>query len=100
LQKNHYSFQEQVTFKGLTGVNGKNLSYDFALYDDGRLDALIECQGGQHYEPVDFYGGIEKYKIQLEHDRLKQDFCQRNHILLIEIPYTYSDEEIEAIFSR
>ncbi len=95
-----YSFQEQIKFDGLVGIGGNLLSYDFGVYENGELDFLIECQGGQHYEPVDFYGGIEKYKIQLEHDRLKQEFCQKNHILLIEIPYTYSDEEIEAIFSR
>ena len=100
LQKYHYSFKEQVTFNGLKGVNGKNLSYDFGVYENGELDFLIECQGGQHYEPVEYFGGMEKYKIQLEHDRLKRDFCQGNHILLIEIPYTYSDEEIEVIFSR
>ncbi len=95
-----YTFQEQVKFAGLKGTGNKKLSYDFGVYENGQLDFLIECQGRQHYEPVDFYGGVKQYKIQLEHDRLKQDFCQRNHILLIEIPYTYSDEEIEAIFLR
>lgn len=100
LEKYKYDFKSQVKFEGLVGTGGNLLSYDFGVYENGELDFLIECQGGQHYEPVEYFGGMEKYKIQLEHDRLKRDFCQGNHILLIEIPYTYSDEEIEAIFSR
>lgn len=49
---------------------------------------LIECQGGQHYYPVDLWGGQEAFEKQLEHDARKRDYAKRIGVILIEIPYT------------
>ena len=53
LQEKNIKFECQKTFKGLNGVNGGLLSYDFFLPD---YNLLIEFQGEQHEHPVDFNG--------------------------------------------
>ncbi len=72
-------FEEQKKFPNL----GK-LSYDFWL---PKSQTLIEYQGAQHYEPINCFGGEEKYKIQIEHDRLKREYALKNNYTLIEISY-------------
>ena len=76
-----YEFQKR--FDGLVGLNGRQLSYDFFV--DNYL--LIEIQGEQHYKPIDWYGGEEKFKQQQEHDRRKRDYAKENGYELLEIPY-------------
>ncbi len=98
LDKYNYEFSEQVKFADLKSK--KSLSYDFGLYNNGILHTLIECQGIQHFEPVEFFGGMKQYRKQLEHDKLKKQYCVDNDITLLEIPYTYTDEDIEEMFQR
>ena len=42
----------------------------------------LEYQGIQHYEPIDFFGGIEALEINVEKDRIKTNtFLKRGEIL-------------------
>ena len=61
------------------------LRYDFYIPDQS---ILIEYQGGQHYNPVDYFGGEERFKKQQEHDRMKSDYAKEHGLKLIAIPYT------------
>lgn len=82
------SFDIQKRFKGLKGVGGGNLSYDFYIPS---LNLCIEYQGEQHYRPVKFYSGQDSkknFKKQQEHDRRKRQYCIDNDIKLLEIKYT------------
>ena len=81
-----YTYQKR--FDGLIGFGGRMLSYDFAFYKNDVLSYLIECQGKQHYEPVDIFGGEEQFAKQQLHDELKNDYARRINVPLIEIPYT------------
>lgn len=86
----------QIMFKddNLTGVGGRYLSYDFAIFDDsGKISVLIECQGQQHYKPLEFFGGEEQFEIQMLHDELKREYAHDRGIQLIEIPYTEDSYE-------
>lgn len=71
--------------------NIKPLAFDFAVWVNSSL-RLIEFQGSQHYEPVTF-GGIspdrakELFVENQKRDVIKQEFCQRHQIPLLEIPY-------------
>jgi DNA-directed RNA polymerase subunit RPC12/RpoP len=81
-----------------------NCKYVYYLYYDFYLpnyNMLIEYQGIQHYEPVDFGGkGIEWAKEQLvqnkQKDKIKFDYCQNNNIPLLIIPY-WDFDNIENI---
>ena len=80
------------------GSWGKNhLRYDFGLYSsNGELLMLLECQGQQHYKPVEEFGGKNTFDQQAKNDELKRQYASEHNIPLIEIPYTcntYAKEE-------
>lgn len=86
-------FQAQKEFPDLKRI--KNLSYDFFIPS---MDILIECQGQQHYEPVEFYGGTERFALQQECDQLKREYAWENGYYLLEISYKdYRKDRIKAI---
>jgi len=72
---------------------GHNLELD--CYDhDLRLG--IEYHGKQHYEYVPyFHKNKEAFYNQKYRDELKKRMCKDNGIVLIEVPYTVKEYEIE-----
>lgn len=84
LLKTDFKIMKQYNFKDLK--NG-TLRFDFAIFKNNNLIALIEYQGQQHYYPVEHFGGEEKFNQQKENDILKRCYCKDNNIKLIEIPY-------------
>lgn len=67
-----------------------SLSFDCFLPE---YNLLIEYQGQQHFKPVDFFGGEAHFERQVIHDLIKEDFCEREGIRLVQIAYY---ENIEA----
>ena len=82
LDNNQIDYIKNYRFNDLHGVNNGLLSYDFKLIN---MPILIECQGIQHYKPVEYFGGIKRYQIQVEHDRRKKDYALKHKMRLIEI---------------
>ena len=70
------------------------LSFDFYLSD---YNAIIEFQGRQHYEPIDYFGGEGKFEQQVNHDKIKLDYCKQNNIRLLCIKY---DEDIDEVLTN
>lgn len=66
------------------------LHYDFYLPD---YYILIEYQGGQHYKPINYFGGEKQFKKQQRHDNIKRNYAKENGYRLLEIPYTCDDIE-------
>ena len=91
--ENTIDYESQKRFEDLRGYGERMLSYDFAVYSNGILSALIECQGQQHYMPVNIFGGEEQFEKQQLHDELKQEYANSLGIPLIEIPYTVETYE-------
>ena len=94
LDNTNIRYDIQATFPELLGVGGRKLSYDFLVHYDNRL-VLIEYQGIQHYEPVDFDGkGEEHAKNQFlrqkEHDHRKRQYAKKHGYKMITIKYTYA----------
>lgn len=65
------------------------MPFDFYIPE---LNALIEIQGRQHFYPIDFFGGEEKFYYQLHHDLIKEKYCEDKGYKLIQIAY-YEDIE-------
>lgn len=81
---NGVNYQTQFWFKDLK--DKKYLYFDFAIInDDGSIKCLIEYQGIQHYDLNSLHGNW-KNSPQV-HDQMKRDYCKKNNITLIEIPY-------------
>lgn len=96
LTKNNIVFEGRKTYESLLGVKGGKLSYDFYLPD---YNVLIEFQGEQHERSIDFFGGEEQFKTQLEHDKRKRDYATLHDIELLEIWY-YDFDNIESILDN
>jgi predicted nucleic acid-binding Zn-ribbon protein len=77
------NYDIQKTFDDLR--DDRLLSYDFYLPDQA---ILIEYQGQQHYEPVDHFGGTDRFKLQQKHDQMKLDYAKKHNYTLIAVPYT------------
>lgn len=87
LKKNKISFCEQYSFPDLKG-DAYSLRFDFAIFNKEQLKYLIEFQGKQHYEPVEYFGGQESFIKQQEYDIKKKEYCLKNKIPLIEVSYS------------
>jgi len=55
----------------------------------------IEYQGIQHSEPVEYFGGTEAYKVNLENDKRKKEKARLNKCVLIEVFPNYDFKEVK-----
>lgn len=85
---NSIDYECQKRFDDLRGYSDGKLSFDFAVYKNEKLLCLIECQGQQHYKPVEYFGGEEQFEKQQIHDNKKREYAKSINAELIEIPYT------------
>ena len=84
LRSHNIKFHKQYYFEDLK-PNNYPLKFDFAIFNPNII--LIEYQGKQHYEPIDFYGGIEGLQKQQLRDNQKREYCLSHNIPLYEISY-------------
>ena len=52
---------------------------------------LIEFDGQQHNEPIEYYGGEEALLKLQQHDTIKNQYALSHNIPLVRIPYTKRD---------
>lgn len=65
------------------------LPLDFYLPD---YRIAIECQGEQHFRPVDYFGGKERWQSLQVRDRKKKELCDKMGIQILyysEFPFDY-----------
>lgn len=60
-----------------------------------KYNICIEYDGKQHFEPIKYFGGITKFEYQKNNDQIKDDYCSKNGIRLMRLPYTLSKEDIK-----
>ncbi len=60
----------------------------------------IECNGIQHYEPIEKFGGEKAFKRGIELDIKKRKLCLDNNVFLYEIPYFYTKKELLEIIEK
>lgn len=89
LDLNRIEYEQQKEFEEC--VNKKNLRFDFYISDK---NLCIEFDGRQHYEPIDYFGGIDGFLYRKKLDNLKNEFCRVTGISLIRISY----EDINIVF--
>lgn len=87
------NYQEQKRFNDCRNRKGTDtLPFDFYLID---YCILIEYDGIHHYEPINGWGGYEKFKVVQENDAIKNNYCITNGIPLLRLPYTLTENEIK-----
>lgn len=92
LDKEIIRYEDHVNKKRFSWL--KNQHLDFYLPD---YNVAIECQGIQHYEPIDFAGKGEVWAKRRLYtikslDKVKRDRCKDNFVFLEYIKY---DEDVE-----
>lgn len=87
-------FIPQAKFKDCRSI--RILPFDFYL---PKYNLCIEFHGGQHYFPVEFFGGEKAFKEQKKRDKIKVKYCRDNNIPLLVIPY-WEFDNIEEILSK
>lgn len=87
LKENKIQYVHQYKFSELKGNGGGMLYFDFAIFNKNELKALIEYNGKQHYEPIEFFGGKVAFEKQQDNDNKKERFCKDNNIPLYIISY-------------
>ena len=103
LFENDVPYAVEYSFEDLYGNGGVNqLRFDFAIFNkDGSIKCLIECQGEQHFKPVEEFGGEEQFQSQIKNDSFKRQYVKDHNIKLIEISYkTKKIEQIEDILRK
>lgn len=89
LQQKNINFKEQYTCSDCVSPKGNRLKFDFAIFDkENNLQGIIEFNGEQHYNPINYFGGEERFTQIQEYDMIKRRYCFSHHIPLLEIPYT------------
>jgi len=61
-----------------------SLPFDFYLPEH---NMCIEFDGEQHFRPIEYWGGDEKFNNIKRHDNIKNDYCIKENIELIRIKY-------------
>lgn len=89
LIENDVLFEEQKKFNWLKNKN--NLSLDFYLPE---YNIAIECQGVQHFKPIEHFGGERVYEAQKKRDTLKLELCETHNISII---YILNNDDIDNI---
>lgn len=81
LMENNIIFQEQAKFPWLKNdKTQKELSFDFYLPDK---NIAIECQGIQHFKPLEFFGGEEAFKETRYRDEIKKELAEKHLIKIL-----------------
>jgi hypothetical protein len=87
LKRLNISFIPQSKIKPSNYPN--KLMMDFYIPSN---DKAIEFDGPQHFEPVEFYGGLLGFQSLRVRDTVKNQYCLENHISLLRIHWTDLDD--------
>lgn len=87
LQNKKINFEEQYSFDDCLSPKGRKIRFDFAIIQNDAVVGLIEFNGKQHYEPVEFFGSTERFELQRQIDNMKRNYCTNNNIPLLEVHY-------------
>lgn len=80
LNKIGLSFQKEYSVK----IGGKSFRYDFYI---PVIDLLIEYDGVQHFEPIEYFGGQKHFDKIIESDEIKDKWASENNKTLLRISY-------------
>lgn len=93
LDKHQYSYEQQKHYADLVSDRGYLLFYDFLVHLANNRDVLIECQGKQHYEHIEYFCDYNSFLRQQKNDELKRAYAQFIDVPLIEIDYTITKKQ-------
>ena len=100
LVKNNIDFEEKKTFDGLKRKIA--LRPDFYL---PKYNIVIECQGEQHFKPINFSGRGKEYsekmfEINKERDEIKRKYFYDNNITMLEYTHCKDTNGVKCVTTK
>ena len=96
LMENNIFFQRQYTFQDLLSPKNAPLKYDFYIeYNNKKI--LVEFDGIQHFQPIEYFGGEETFKYLQICDELKNNYAKKHNYKLIRLSYKNINITLEDI---
>lgn len=92
LYEKNIKYERQKRFSGCK----KKLELKFDFYIP-IINTILEYDGIQHHQPIEFFGGVDRFNYELELQKIKEDYCLNNKIQLVRISYK---ENIEFILNK
>lgn len=89
LDENKIEYIEQCRRNTLAWL--ERLTLDFYL---PKYNIAIECQGEQHFEEVEYFGGKEEFEKILERDNRKKKLCEDNGVKLLYFGNTSNENNV------
>ena len=90
LNEINVNFEKQKTFDWLKSK--RNMRLDFYLPE---YNIAIECQGKQHFDNIDFFGGNDGLKYRKYNDMIKLKLCKEHNVNLLYFNYNDDITEFE-----
>lgn len=94
LEKNDIKFEKEFRFNDCRNIDP--LPFDFYIKSK---NICIEYDGVQHYKESRLYSSKLSLEGRKRNDAIKNEYCQKNNIHLIRIPY-WEKDNIESILSE
>lgn len=85
--------KHNIKYKHQYSVNIDGIKYRFDFYLE-QLNIFIEYDGIQHFQPIDYFGGIDNYKKVVYNDSIKNEWIEKNKLKLIRISYLENINDI------
>ncbi len=92
------TYKQQESFEDLKDKHP--LRFDFTIYQNDKLIAVIEFNGIQHYKPRSVFGGEKAFQMQKKHDLMKVQYCVDHGLYLLQIPYKTCECDTEEYVKR
>ena len=94
-KKYNYAYEPQKRFDDCR--DKYTLPFDFYL---PKYNLIIEIMGEQHEHPIDYFGGQEKFELQVRHDEIKRDYLKQKNIHCLDIWYYDFDKMENLILNK
>lgn len=96
LANRNIEFIKEVSLKRFSF--DRDLRFDFLICKNNFPLFAIEYHGIQHYKNLKskHFGGPRAFKDRKERDSAKKAIAEQNGLPILEIPYTFTDEQIEV----
>lgn len=88
LHELNIDFKVEASFDELLSDKGFPLRFDFGIESK---NLLIEYDGKQHYEHIEGWITLDDFHKLQYHDKMKNEFCEKNNINLLRIRYDDKD---------
>ena len=96
LKDNNVSYIREYKFTDCKFI--RELKFDFYLPNN---NICIEFNGRQHYEPIEYFGGVNMFNNIQKRDNIKKEFCEKMNIKLINIKYNECiEDKIKQIYEK